>query len=113
MAYFLFKVLVSALIIATASELAKRSAVAGAVLVSLPLVSILAMTWLYLDTGDSTRAAVLSNGVLWLIPPSMLLFMLLPLLIHRGLGYWAALAVSMAATVAGYTLMLGIRRWAT
>ena len=113
MAYFLFKVLVSALIIATASELAKRSAVAGAVLASLPLVSIFAMSWLYLETGDSARAAALSNGVLWLIPPSMLLFVLLPVLIHRGLRYWDALTVSMAATVAGFILMLGVRRWAT
>ena len=56
---------------------------------------------------------MLLNGVFWLIFLLMLLFVLLPVLIHRGLRYWDALTVSMAATVAGFILMLGVRRWAT
>lgn len=99
---FALKLVVSALIIAGASELGKRSTFAGAILISLPLSSLLAVTWLYVETKDTARAAAMTSGVFWAVLPSLLFFLVLPALLKRGWGYWPALGAACAATAAGY-----------
>ncbi|MDQ2971693.1 MAG: DUF3147 family protein [Rhodanobacteraceae bacterium] len=102
MAQFLLKVLISALLIAGASELGKRSTVAGAILVSLPLTSLLAMLWLWHDTRDPLRLASFSLDILWLVIPSMALFVVLALLLRAGVGFWLSLTAAVAATLLAY-----------
>jgi len=55
MLYLIAKALLSGVIIMAASEAAKRSPTYGELLVSLPLISILAMVWLWRDTGTMSR----------------------------------------------------------
>jgi hypothetical protein len=103
----ILKILISALLIYGISELSKRSTLFGAVLASLPLTSLLAMIWLYHDTHDAQRIASLSTGICWLVLPSLVLFVLLPVLLVRcQIGFPVALAISCGATVAAYLLML-------
>lgn len=110
--YLLLKIILSAVVIAVASEAAKRSTVIGALVASLPLTSLLAMIWLYQETKDSARIAALSGELFWLVLPSLLLFIVLPLLIRRGLGFYPALAISAACTVLGYaTTYLALHRF--
>ncbi|MEK7384737.1 MAG: DUF3147 family protein [Elusimicrobiota bacterium] len=104
MTTFLVKVLLTALVVAGASELGKRSSTAGAILASLPLTSILVLSWLYLDTKDATKVSALSTGIFWAVLPSLLFFLVLPFLLKRGWGYWPALGASCAAMFAGYTI---------
>lgn len=99
---FALKLALSALLIAGASELGKRSTAAGALLISLPLSSLLAVTWLYVETKDTARAAAMTSGIFWAILPSLLFFLVLPALLKRGWGYWPALGVACAVTAAGY-----------
>lgn len=99
---FAIKLVLSALIIAAASELGKRSTVAGAILVSLPLSSILALSWLYAETKDAARVSSMATWIFWALIPSLILFLSLPALLKRGWGYWPALGASCAATAAGY-----------
>jgi hypothetical protein len=99
---FALKLVLSALIIAGASELGKRSTSAGAILVSLPLSSLLAVTWLYVETKDTARVAGMTSGIFWAILPSLLFFLVLPVLLKKGWGYWPALGASCAVTTAGY-----------
>jgi len=103
---YLTKVLISALIIVLVSEVSKRNSWLGAVIVSLPIVSILSMVWLYRDTKDVEKVVELSNGVFWLVLPSLLLFLLFPVLVKVGLGFYQALAASSISMIAGYFLML-------
>jgi hypothetical protein len=100
--YFIFKVVISAFVIAIASELAKRSTVIGALVASLPLTSLLAIVWLYHETGDPQRSAQLSSDILWLVLPSLLMFLILPIGIRKGLHFYAALGIAVACTIAGY-----------
>jgi hypothetical protein len=100
------KVLVSALLITGIAEAGKRLPLLGSVLASLPLVSLLGMVWLYLDTRDTEKVAQLSTGIFWMVLPSLLLFILLPFLIHRGLAFAPALALACAATIGGYFIMV-------
>lgn len=67
----LFKILLSALLIFGISELAKRSSLLGALLASLPLTSLLAIIWLYRETGNVRRIADLAGGMFWLVLPSL------------------------------------------
>ena len=106
---FLLKTLVSALLIGGASELGRRSTLAGAVLVSLPLTSLLALIWLWHDTGDGARIAAFSTDILWLVPASLLLFIALPLAMRCGLGFWPGLVAGILASMAGYGVTLFLR----
>lgn len=103
---FLLKTLISALLIAGASELGKRSSVAGAVLVSLPLTSLLAMVWLWRDTHDSARLASFSMDILWLVIPSLALFVVLAWLLRTGWNFWWSLAAAVVATLIAYAASL-------
>ena len=102
MVYYAVKVLISAGLVVLVSELAKRSTLAGAVLASIPLVSVLAMIWLYVDTRDAAQVAALSRSVFWLVLPSLVLFLLLPVLLERGYTFYLSLATSVGATVIVY-----------
>lgn len=106
MTYTLVKIGVSAVLVGVISEAAKRSGFWGAVLASLPITSILAMLWLYKDTGDIQRVAAFSMGVFWLVLPSLVLFVSFPLLVKAGWPFAASLLSSMALTVAAYFGML-------
>ena len=107
---FLVKVLVSALLVAAVSEVARRSSLLGAVLASLPVTSLLAFIWLYRETGDVQKVAALSADILWLVIPSLLLFALLPVLLRQGLNFWLSLGASCAATALAYGTMAWILR---
>lgn len=111
MSQFLLKVLISALVVAGAAELARRSSVLGALLVSLPLTSILAMIWLWRDGASPLQIANFATSILWLVLPSLLLFAVLPLLLRSGLGFWASLGAACAACIAGYGVTLWLLRW--
>ena len=115
MLYVLLKAAISGLIVAAASEVARRWPGWGALIVSLPLVSLLTFIWLWADTRDSARIAELSQNTFWFFLPSMPLFLLLPALLRSGMGFWPALAIASLLTVALYGAMalagprLGIR----
>lgn len=104
--YLLLKAVLSGAIVAVASEVARRSSLLGAVLVSLPLTSILALSWLYRDTGDVDEVAALSWSILWVVVPSLVFFVALPLAL-RDLGFWPALALACAVTAAAYGVWIG------
>ena len=109
---FLLKVLISALAIATASELAKRQAWLGALIVSLPLTSILAMIWLWHAGTPAAQVANFATSILWLVLPSLLLFIVLPAMLHAGFGFWVSLGSGCAATILAYGLtLLALRAW--
>ena len=102
MVYYAVKVLLSAVLIVLVTEIAKRSTLAGALIASLPLTSVLAFVWLYWDTRDAAKVAGLSIDILWLVIPSLALFVALPLLIRLGWGFWSSLVASMAVTIVCY-----------
>lgn len=105
MLYLIIKAALSGLLIAAASEVARRWPGIGGLIVSLPLVSLLAMLWLWRDTGDPERVAQLAQSAFWFILPSLPLFLLLPAMLRAGLGFWLALALGIAMTVALYMAM--------
>lgn len=106
MIYLLLKAALSGLLIAAGSEVARRQPGLGALITSLPLVSILALIWLWRDTGDAARLASYSAATFWYVLPSLPMFLLIPVLLRAGLGFWPALGAGIALTWALYFLML-------
>jgi hypothetical protein len=103
---YVVKIIATAAIVVVIAELAKRSSFWGAVLASLPLTSLLAFIWLYADTGNTEGVAALSSSIFWLVLPSLLLFVALPLLLRSGVSFWPSLGLASAATVAAYFGMI-------
>ncbi len=99
---YALKIFLSAVVLVAVSELAKRSSFWGAALASLPLTSLLAFVWLYLDSGEAQKVSALSQGIFWLVLPSLVLFIMLPLLLRGGVGFWLSLALSCFATAGAY-----------
>jgi hypothetical protein len=110
MVEYALKVLISAVVIVAVAEIAKRSSLAGALLASLPLTSLLAFIWLYLDTGDAARVSSLATGIFWLVLPSLALFLALPVFLRIGWGFWLSLLAASGLTVAAYGLTLALLR---
>ncbi len=108
MAEYVIKIVLTSILVVAISETAKRSSLAGAILASLPLTSLLAFVWLYVDTGDTQKVASLATGIFWLVLPSLVLFVALPVLLARGIGFWPGLAMSIMLTVACYFAMIWV-----
>jgi hypothetical protein len=106
----LIRYAVSAVLVVAVSEAARRVSWLGALLASLPLVSVLGMAFLWHDTHDPARVARLSIGIFWLVLPSLALFAALPVLLRRGVGFYPALAVGCALTALAYLLLLMLTR---
>jgi hypothetical protein len=113
MTYLLAKTLISAALVVTVSELAKRSPSFGALVASLPLVSVLGMVWLWRDTGDPARMAAhveatFLEATFWYVLPSLPMFLLIPAMLRAGASFWLALATGIALTTALYLLTAAI-----
>ena len=106
MAYYTLKIIITTLLIVAISEISKRSTFVGAILASIPLVSVLAMLWLYVDTKDVEKISALSTSVFWLVLPSLVLFNTLPLLLKQGLHFYYSIGLSIGFTVVAYWLMI-------
>lgn len=102
MTYYIIKLIITTFLIVLISEIAKRSSLMGALLAAIPLVSILAMTWMYVDTNDSSNAVEFSNRIIWLIVPSMTLFIVFPVLIKKGFGFYSSMGISILMTIFAY-----------
>ncbi|HSO85950.1 MAG TPA: DUF3147 family protein [Draconibacterium sp.] len=103
--YILIKTLITALIIVGISEAGKRYTTVGAILASLPITSLLAFVWLYVDTKDTGKVSSLSWEVLLMVIPSLVFFAALPLLL-KAMKFFPALFLSAAITAAAYFLWM-------
>jgi len=108
LSYYIIKIVVTTVLIVAISEIAKRSSFVGALLASVPLISVLAMIWLYIDTKDVAKVSALATSVFWLVLPSLALFVTLPLLLKLGLHFYISISISIMFTVGCYWLMFAI-----
>ena len=105
MLYLAAKALLSGTIVMVVSELARRSPALGALVVSLPLVSVLGMVWLHQETQDTARVADHAQATFWYVLPSLPMFLVLPALLRHGLAFYPALGICLVMTTLLYFLM--------
>ncbi len=110
--YFLLKTLISAVLIATVSELSKRNALFGGLLASLPLTTVLALIWLYVETRSPQKAAELSMSVFWLVLPSLAFFPVFAALITKARwSFSASMTAGLGIMLTLYGLALSLLKW--
>jgi hypothetical protein len=102
--YFILKIFISAFVIAAVSEIAKKFTWMGALLAALPLTSLLAIVWLYGETKDTQKVIALSKGIFWMVLPSLVFFMALPILLNLKINFAESLFLSIMVTIICYGL---------
>lgn len=103
MIYFLLKAALSGALIAIISEVARRFPGLGGLIASLPLISLMAIVWLWRDTGgDVAQVASHARATLWYVVPSLPFFLILPALMEKGVNFWVSLAVASVITIGLY-----------
>ncbi len=105
MLLFLIKAAVSGLLVALISTVARRYPGWGGLVASLPLVSVLAMLWVYGETRDPDKVAALAMSTFWFFLPSMPMFLLIPLMIRSGWSFGATMIAALVVTMALYAGM--------
>lgn len=100
------KIFVTVAVVIAVVEIGKRSSFWGALLASLPLTSLLAFVWLYLDTGNAAAVADLSRSIFWLVLASLPLFLVLPALLRSGLSFWPSLGIACLGAVGAYAILV-------
>jgi hypothetical protein len=103
--YLVLKAAISGVLVAAASEVARRFPGWGALIASLPLVSVLGMMWLWHDRPDSANMAAHAEATFWFVLPSLPMFLAIPWMLRAGISFWIALLAGCAMTVALYLLM--------
>lgn len=98
----LIKAAISGVIVAIVSEVAKRYPGFGALIASLPLVSLLGMIWLWRDKPDVPNMAAHVEATFWFVLPSLPMFLLIPWMLRNGVGFWTSLAAGCALTIVLY-----------
>lgn len=101
---FLLKLLITVATVLVASALAKRTGWMGALVASLPLTSLLVLTWLYADTRDAARVADLAMGIFWFVLGGLPFFIVLAAALRRGWNAPLAFALAALGGFAGVLL---------
>ncbi len=98
MAWIITKYALTAAIVVLVSEVAKRSDKLGSFLASLPLVTLLALIWLYIEKQPTEKIANHAWYTFWYVIPTLPMFLVFPLLLSRW-GFWPALGVCALLTI--------------
>ncbi|AWL02227.1 DUF3147 family protein [Stutzerimonas stutzeri] len=111
MGLLIAKYLLTAAVVVLVSEVAKRSDRLGGFLAALPLITVLAMIWLYVERQPLEKIANHAWYTFWYVLPTLPMFLLFPRLLAR-LGFWPALLAGALLTVACFGLLaLLLRRF--
>ena len=106
MLYLLIKAALSGLIVAIVSEVAKRYPGFGALIASLPLVSLLGMIWLWRDRPDVPNMAAHVEATFWFVLPSLPMFLVMPWMLRHGIAFWPTVLAGCALTILLYLAMI-------
>ena len=96
--YYLIKTFLTAIIIVIVSEVAKKSSFLAAIIISIPLTSLLAFIWLYWDTKNYQKVIDLSYGTVILTIPSFAFFLFLPILLKMKQNFAISIILSLIGT---------------
>ena len=98
MNWIIFKYLLTAGMIVLISEIAKRSDRLGGLIAALPLVTVLTLSWLYIENQSNEKIANHAYYTFWYVLPTLPMFLIFPYLLKR-FSFWITLSLSMIITL--------------
>tara|TARA_B100000674_G_C37719780_1_gene859219 strand:- start:452 stop:790 length:339 start_codon:yes stop_codon:yes gene_type:complete len=104
--YLIIKTILSALIIVAVSEIAKKYTLAAAIILSVPLTSILALVWLFYDTKEIQKVVDLSFNTILMTIPSIVFFIVLPIMLKFKYSFSLSIVVSILSTSIAYMIFI-------
>ncbi len=102
------KIILSAIIIFIASEVAKKSIILGSIIVSLPLMSLLTISWLQIETKDTERIISFSYNIFWMTLWSLSFFILFPYLLKKNISFGLSMGISLIVMVSLFLILVGL-----
>lgn len=108
MTAFAIRAILSGIIIALIALISRKAPAAGALIASLPLISVIGMIWLWRDTTDPQLLANHAEATFWYVLPSLPMFLLMPWILRSGYGFWVALVAGIATTIILYLITIVI-----
>ena len=106
----LAKLLISAAIIVLVNKIQLFNDRLSALLIALPLTSLVAMVWMHQAGQSPQRLANHAEGTFWFVLPTLPMFLILPWMLRHGIGFWLALAVNCLLTVGLFWLTVCVLR---
>ena len=106
MIYILIKTLITAAVVVAVSEIARRSSFFAGLIASIPLVSFLAIIWLYWETKNSQKIVDLSYSIILMIIPSLTFFIVLPFVMKLQSSFVISMIVATVSTIIAYWLFI-------
>ena len=88
---FLVKTLIAALVIVAVSEVSKRSSALAAFLLALPIVSITAFIWIYVESKDKIKIADISQETFWYVIPTLPMLLLMSWMLRNDYNFYLSL----------------------
>jgi uncharacterized membrane protein (GlpM family) len=104
--YFFLKILITSIIVVLISEISRRSTVFAGILASIPLTSLLALSWIYIERQDVEEIALLSRNIMLMIPPSLAFFVVFPYCLKLNIGFIPSLFIAVLITAMVYSLYI-------
>ncbi|WP_266171522.1 DUF3147 family protein [Dyella subtropica] len=98
MAWMVTKYLLTAAVVVIVSEAAKRSDKLGGFIAALPMVTVLALIWLYVERQPQEKIANHAWYTFWYVVPTLPMFLAFPVLLPR-IGFWPTLLACVVITV--------------
>ncbi len=111
MGWIITKYLVTAAVVVAVSEVAKRSDRVGALIAALPLVTVLALIWMFVEKQPQEKLANHAWYTFWYVVPTLPMFLVFPALLSR-IGFWPTMLASVVITIVCFGLFaLLVRRF--
>jgi len=108
--FLISKYFITAFLIVSISEIAKRSDKLGALISSLPLVTIMVMIWLYIENQNMDKIGKHAYYTFWYVIPTMPMFLLMPWILSKGLNFWLSLAICILFTIICFIITVFITK---
>lgn len=104
------KVLLTAVIILFVTKIQVFSDKLSALLIALPLTSLLAMIWMWHGGQSSAKIAGHSEGTFWFVLPTLPMFLILPWMLRNGWSFWSALSANCVLTTGFFWITVIVLR---
>ena len=104
--YLFLKILITSIVVVLISEISRRSTVFAGILASIPLTSLLALSWIYVERQDLVEITQLSTNIMLMIPPSLVFFIVLPYCLKLNIEFIPSLVIAVLITAVVYSIYI-------
>ncbi len=111
MTFIITKYLATAFIVVLVSEIAKKSDKLGALISSLPLVTIMVLLWLYFEKQSIEKIAYHAYYTFWYVLPTLPMFLIIPKLLQNGMSFIVSLFIGIGVTFINFIIIVFVGRY--